>query len=318
MKNILVVIPMSDRQKSYLQSKYPEANYIYSLPKTVSAEEVAEADYIIGNAPASMVAENNKLEWMQLNSAGADKYIAESVIRNGAILTNATGAYGLAVAEHMFTMTLMLMKKMNLYHRNQLDKCWHSEGSVTSFYGARTLVVGLGDIGCEYAMRAKMMGSYVVGLKRRSSEKPECVDELYTIDHLDDELSKADVVALFLPGTDDTYHIIGDHELSLMKDSAIIVNGGRGTAIETDALTQALNDRTLYGAAIDVTEPEPLPAEHLLWDATNILITPHISGQFNLDETVERIIRIAGENLEAMRNGEPLKNVVDFETGYKK
>lgn len=112
--------------------------------------------------------------------------------------------------------------------------------------------------------------------------------------------------------------MIGKERLALMKKDAVIVNVGRGMVIDTDALVEALNQKELGGAVLDVTDPEPLPADHPLWNAENVLITPHISGGYALQETFERVIRIAGENLSRFKNGEELKNMIDFQTGYKK
>ena len=318
MKKVLVVIPVEERHKKYLEEKFPEGEFLYSSIGSVTLSHVKEADVIIGNAPVAMVQECEHLEFMQLNSAGADAYIKEGVIKDGTVLANATGAYGLAVAEHMFAMTYALMKKLPLYQKNQSHCAWKDEGPVTTFYHSRTLVIGLGDIGCDYARRAKAMGSYVVGLKRRESEKPDCVDELYTMDALKDELEKADVVAMFLPGTKETYHVMNEEMLRSMKHGAILVNGGRGTAIDQVALKTVLDEEYLSGAALDVTTPEPLPVDDPLWEAKNILITPHVSGGYHLPETFERIVQIAGHNLEALRNEHEIKNVVDFTTGYKK
>lgn len=318
MKHILVVIPINQQQKSYLEACDPEGRFVYRSCEEVTVEQVEAADVIIGNAPADMVSRCEHLQLMQLNSAGADAYIKDGVIREGTVLANATGAYGLAVAEHLLTMTLMLMKNMHRYHSNQLACEWKDEGTVTSFYQARTLVIGLGDIGCEYAKRAKAMGSYVVGVKRRKSQKPEYVDELYTMGMLETELAKADVVAMFLPGTKETYHIMNEEMLRRMKRGSILMNGGRGTAIDQTALKMVLDEGYLRGAALDVTVPEPLPSEDPLWKAKNILITPHVSGGYHLPETLERIVRIAGNNLIALREGTEIRNVVDFTTGYKK
>ncbi len=318
MKHILVVIPVKEKHKLYLEECYPEACFHYNLVQSVTIQEVQSADIIIGNAPADMVSQCEHLELMQLNSTGTDAYIKDGVIKEGTILTNATGAYGLAVAEHMFAMTYVLMKKLNVYQENQRNCEWKDAGEITSFYQSRTLVIGLGDIGCEYAKRAKAMGSFVVGIKRRLSEKPDCVDELHLVNDLETELPKADIVAMFLPGTKQTYHLMDEKMLRNMKKGAILVNGGRGTAIDQIALEKVLNEEYLSGAALDVTDPEPLPSQNPLWKAKNILITPHVSGGFHLPETFERIVQIAGENLRALYLGKEIKNIVDFTTGYKK
>lgn len=165
---------------------------------------------------------------------------------------------------------------------------------MTSVWGSATLVVGLGDIGGEYAKRMKALGSYTIGVRRTPGEKPEYLDEIYTTDSLDELLPRADFVALSLPNSPSTYHIMDERRLGLMKPGAYLLNVGRGSAIDGDALCRALKEGRLGGCRVDVTDPEPLPGDHPLWDAPRMVITPHISGQYHLKETFERIVRIAG------------------------
>jgi phosphoglycerate dehydrogenase-like enzyme len=315
---ILVVIPFNEDEKERLQSKMPEAEYNYVTPKEVTEQLVKSADIIIGNVPPQYIKGTNNLKWLQLNSAGTDGYCAEGVLPKGAYLTNATGAYGLAISEHMLGMLLQIKKKLDLYYMNQKKHLWKDEGNVTAIEGSTTLVVGLGDIGGDFARKMKALGSYVIGVKRTEGQKPEYIDELYTMEALDSLLPRADVIALSLPGTKDTYQLFNKDKFNLMKKEAILLNVGRGTAICTEDLCSALENGVIRGAGLDVTDPEPLPAEHRLWDAPGVVITPHISGMFHLPETLRRIANISIENLEHFKKQEPLKNIVDFETGYRK
>ena len=315
-KKVLVVIPVEERHRRMLEEAFPEAGFLYR--RTAEPADLAQANIIIGNVPPNRLHEAAKLEWMQLNSAGADEYIRERALPAGVLLTNASGAYGLAISEHMLAGTLMLIKRLNRYHTNQLRHRWLDEGRVQSIEGSRTLIVGLGDIGSEYGRRMKALGSHVAGIRRHADHKPAWLDELDTMDALDAELAKADFVSLSLPATPATYHLIDYRRLSLMKRSAVLLNVGRGNVVVSDDLCRALNERLLFGAFLDVTDPEPLPSGHPLWDAENVLITPHISGNYHLPETFERIVRIACENLRRFRGGETLKNLVDLETDYRR
>ena len=157
-----------------------------------------------------------------------------------------------------------------------------------------------------------------IGVKRRPSAKPDCVDELCTMEVLDEQLPRADVIFSVLPGTDATYHMYTAERFGLMKKSAVFLNCGRGGAVESAVLYEALKNGTIAAAAVDVTEPEPLPTDSPLWQLDNLLITPHISGQNHLPATFERVVNIAAENLRRYLAGEELLNVVDWETGYKK
>lgn len=314
---ILVVIPFNDNEKEKLQSKMPDAEYIFIKSEQITEELVKSADIIIGNVPPQYIKGSKKLKWLQLNSAGTDGYCETGIIPEGAYLTNATGAYGLAISEHMLGMLLEIKKKLNLYYINQKQHVWKDEGNVTSIEGSTALIVGLGNIGGDFARKMKSLGSYTIGIRRTMGLKPEYIDELYTIEALDSLLPRADVVALCLPGTKDTYHLFNGDKFNLMKKSSIILNVGRGSAICTDDLCDALENGIITGAGLDVTEPEPLPSDHRLWNAPGVVITPHISGFFHLPETLKRIVNISIENIQHFERHEPLKNIVDFKTGYR-
>lgn len=318
MKRVLVVLPVQERHKEKLEKAGEGCIFTYSSVKEVTEDMIAESEIIIGNVSAAKIGASNKLELLQLNSAGADQYIKKGILSNKTILTNATGAYSKAVAEHMFAMMFMLQKKLHLYRDAQAKAEWVDEGIVCSIADATVLVVGLGDIGLHFARMAKGLGAYTIGVKRRMSECPDSVDELYTTERLDEVLPMADVIASFLPGTKATYHIYTKERFALMKKNAIFLNGGRGNAVDADVLYEVLSGHQIAAAGIDVTEPEPLPAEHPLWSLANVVITPHISGQYHLPETFERVVDISAENLSAYLKGRPLRNVVDFTTGYKK
>ena len=179
-------------------------------------------------------------------------------------------------------------------------------------------MLGLGDIGGDYARKCHALGAHVIGVRRTNRNKPDYLDEQHTMDDLDELLGRADIVAMVLPGGDATNHIMDERRLRLMKKGAYLINVGRGNAVDPEGLYKVLKEGHLGGCGLDVTEPEPLPADSPLWDLGNLVITPHVAGNFFLPETFERIIRIAGENLAAWANGTPYRNVVDFTTGYRK
>lgn len=314
---VVIVLPVSNAHKTLLEHSAPDAEFIYIPANQVSKEDVADADVIIGNVPPAYIKDSKQLKLLQLNSAGTDGYTAPGCFPPQATLCNATGAYGLAISEHMLGCLLAIQKHLCLYRDNQNQSLWKDEGSVTSIWNSTTLVVGLGDIGSEFAMRMHHLGSTVYGFRRKPSETPEYMKAVYTLDKLDEMLPQADIVALSLPGTAATYHLFDSKRFSKMKPDSILLNVGRGSAIEPNALLNALQNGPLLGASIDVTEPEPLPADSPLWKQPNLLITPHISGQYHLQETFERIVRIAAFNLKAYAEGSEYKNVVDFQTGYR-
>ena len=315
MFNILVTPPVNEKHKAMIEAACPGGEFRWVLRENVKEEDVKYADVIIGNIPLDLVGKCENLKLLHLNMAGADGYPER--MPEGAILANSSGAYGLAISEHMLGMLLSIKKKLYNYHANQLHSLWQDEGGVTSIEDAVVLSVGMGDIGGEFTRKCKLLGAYTMGIRRTVREKPEWLDELHTLSELDELLPKADVVALSLPSGPDSNGLMDEHRLRLMKPGAVLINVGRGKAIVTDALQKVCCEGRIY-AALDVTDPEPLPADHPLWNTPNVYITPHISGFFHLPQTLDRIIKISAENLRRFTAGEPILNRVDAATGYRR
>lgn len=330
-KRALVTIPTGERHRNLLQQAAPGWEFRFrgtdtlvcapqeALPgQPVTQEDVDWAQVILGNVPAAMLHGSPALEWLQTNSAGVEPYIRPGVLAGDTLLTNATGAYGLAIAEHMLGMLLELFKKLELYRDAQKSGAWQSQGAVKAVYGSTVLVLGMGDIGGEFAARCKALGAKVIGVRRSPRPCPEYADEVHLLEDLDSLLPHADVVAITLPGTDATRGLMSRERLAKMKEGAVLLNVGRGFIVDTEALCDALERGHLSGAGVDVTDPEPLPPTHRLWNIPTAVVTPHISGFYHLRETHERIVDIFLENLRHFQAGEPLRNLVDFATGYRK
>ncbi len=316
MKRILVALPLNEEQCDRLHRAAPGTEM--QITPQPSEEDILWADVIMGNVPVEIIRRNDHLEWFQSNFAGPDPYLEPGVLPEGCYVTNATGAYGLAISEWMLGMWLGLCKDLFLY-RDRQNRCeWDAiERPVRSVDGSRVLCVGLGDIGSSFARRAHAMGARVVGVRRHAPHTcPAYCERVVGQEDLDAELPQADLVALSLPGTDETVHLFDAACIARMKPGAILMNVGRGTAVDTDALTEALRSRHLFGAALDVTDPEPLPADHPLWKQPNVLITPHISGRFSLPRTLDNIVDIFARNLRHYLNGETLDNQMSRRTHY--
>lgn len=318
MKKVLVTVPLNEKQKERLEKLAAKGSYQMMIKSVDSLvpEDVADANVILGHIPAALIPSAEKLEWLQISSAGADRYFRTDALPDRVILTNAVGAYGLAVSEHMSAFTFSLLRRFPQYTRNQVNHIWKIMGNVQAVSESTIIVIGMGNIGSMYAKQMKGVGAYVIGVRRTNKEKPACFDEQYTIDELDRVLPRADVVAMVVPGNDETAHIMDERRLSLMKDGAYIINVGRGGAIDTNALIAALKSGKLAGAALDVTDPEPLDPQNELWDMDNVIITPHASGNYLLKGTLDRVVEILTDNFERYVSGDPLRNVVDRKLGY--
>ncbi len=318
MKKIVVLSQFNEDCRRILSDAAAGAELIFSSPGEADAALLADAGMIVGPVPPALLPDAKRLEVLQLQSAGADAYIKPGVLPETVDLCNATGAYGLAVAEHLFAGILAMMKKLHLYRDNQQKPVWQGLGLVGTMWQATVLIIGPGDIGGTLAEMCRALGAYVICVRRRKTAKPDFADELYTIDELNDVLPRADIVALAVPGAPDTVHLLSRERIALLKDGVIVANGGRGTAIDTDALAEAVDSGKVGCAFLDVTDPEPLPLDHPLWKKPNVFITPHVAGGYNMIETQFRIARVVAKNIRHYLQNEPCENIVDRKTGYRK
>lgn len=325
--NVLVKIPVTEEQAAAMMAAMLSATFDFAapvgdasrLPRTpkldISRERVSQADVILGNVAPALIEASPRLQWIQLGSAGYEAYLAPGVLDPSTILTNGSGAYGPAVAEHSFALLLSLMKRLPAYRDDQRAHVWTDEGMVSSLHGAQVLVLGAGDIGLCFARLCTAVGATCVGVRRHvpSSSSPEyalAFERVVTMDSFAQELPKADVVASFLPSSAETRGLVDAGFLGSMKTGAYLVNAGRGDLIDQAALRAALEEGRIAGAALDVTMPEPLPQEDPLWDAPNLIITPHVAGFWHLHSTLGRVVALATENLGRFARGERLRNLV--------
>ena len=202
-KHVLVALPLSDAQRSALQASVPEYEFIFAQTETVTLAQVLEADIIMGNVPVELICQNHHLEWFQSNFAGPDTYLVPGVLPEQCLVTNATGAYGLAISEWMLGLWLGLQKDLFLYRDRQTQHKWDAiTRQVRPVAGSRVLCVGMGDIGSNFAMRAHALGAEVVGVRRSMRPGAPCPDYCLRVvpqSELDAELPQADLVALSLP-----------------------------------------------------------------------------------------------------------------------
>lgn len=315
MTEILVTMPIRDAEsREKLTNAFPDGHFTFASFDALTGKELEKAEILVGNVMPDQLAMCRSLKFYQLQSAGANGYPEK--LPSGVVMANASGAFGLAISEHMLGMLLCMMKKLNLYYTDQEKACWSDHGSVQSIAGSSTLVVGMGDIGGEFAMRMHALGSHVTGIRRKGGTVPPYAEAVLTPDAMLSCLQKADIVADCLPGTAATRRIFDAEAFSAMKPGAWFLNVGRGSTVDTDALCDALESGHLAGAALDVTDPEPLPRDHRLWHAPNVMITPHVSGGHHLRLTYDRIVDLMARNLKRWHDGEEPENIVDLSAGY--
>ncbi len=315
---VLVTHECTEEQLQKLKEAAPEYEFAAAYTREDIDEEILQtATIAFGNIPIDLYQKAASLKWMQTASAGSDLYFTKENYRPEVTVTNCTGAFGMPISEYMVGCVLAFYKNLLKYKVVQPKKQWQNLGKVKYIEYSRVLCLGTGDIGSGFAKRMKKLGAYTIGVKRTPSNKPDYFDELYTTDHLDELLPQADILAISLPRTEDTVHIIDERRLKLLKEDALIINVGRGNAIDTKALYEHMKEGHLLGAALDVLEQEPLDPDNPLWNLDNLLITPHISGGNYQDETGELIFHVMFGNFERYMQGKELYNQVDANTGYK-
>ena len=316
---IQVVGSFTEAEKERLRAA-AKAELRFCTDAEVTEACLLEADGLIGNPPLPMAERAvaaGKLRWMQLFSSGADVYAgSETLQASGLRLTTATGAYGVGIAEYMVAMLLNMMKQIPGYLALQRQAKWRDLGTVTSPRGKRVLVLGTGNLGREFAKRMRVFGCELVGVRRRAGQCPPEFDRVCLLSELERELPAADVVALCLPGTGETFHLFDADMLSRCKAGAYLINVGRGSVIPLETLLDRTVTDRFAGIWVDVLETEPLPDGHGLFSVPNLLITPHITGGLHLDITRENILAICEENLRAFVAGEPMRSVLDWSSGY--
>lgn len=318
-KQIVVNVPVQEQHKQQLEEAVVggiPCEFTYCAPDGVTDEDLAQANVLVGAVDPARYQDGKNLEWVQLSWAGADALCKPGVLAENVALTNSAGAYRITCAEYMLAATFDLVRKFPLYYRNQFEGVWRQEGQIASVEGSTVAVFGVGDIGGDYARKMKALGAYVIGVRRTQVEKPEWLDEQCTLDDIEEILPRVDIVAMAMPGSEATTNVLDERRLRLMKPTAYLINIGRGTAIDYEALKKVLAEGHLAGVALDVFPVEPLPADDALWKMERVFVSPHIAGQLHLPATLDRIVDIAADNLKAWTHGEELTHVVRRDLGY--
>lgn len=281
------------------------------------AERIGEFEVIFGHPDPALLGRAVRLRWLCSDFAGVEKYLPDEVWpAPDCLLSNGSGAYGPAIAEHVVMVLLMLLRRMPEYQAALARREWPYLAPIRSIMGSRIVLLGTGDIGSNAARRLKALGARVTGVCRSGRSNEPAFDRVEPIGALDGLLPGADALVMALPATAETEGILTRERLALLPARAYVVNVGRGGAIDQDALMEALRAGRLAGAALDVMTPEPLPAGHPLWDCPNVVLTPHVSGNMSLALTCELDVEMFCRDLERYATGKPPAHLVDRRRGY--
>jgi phosphoglycerate dehydrogenase-like enzyme len=314
----LFLPPQGDKTRDWarrLAAANPELEII--APETMEGAEqaIAMAEGAYGTIPPALLARAAKLRWLQAPQAAppAGFYYRE-LIEHPVVITNFREIYNDHIAAHIMSFVLAFARGLHVYLPQQLRREWRpmgreSDDIVLHLPEATALIVGVGGIGSEAARLAHAFGMTVIGVDERRTDKPEGVAEMHRGAALDDLLPRADFVILTVPHTPETEGFMHRQRFQRMKRGAFFINIGRGMTTRLDDLVAALRAGEIAGAALDVFEQEPLPADHPLWTMPGVLITPHTAGHGPyLDE---RRYEVLNDNARRFAAGQPLRNVVD-------
>ena len=321
-KKIGVIIDfLNDRYERQINAAAAKCGYeVEYFPSSVAAVgNVDECEILYGHCSRKVIQSAKSLKWYCCCWAGVDHFCDDGLYQNpDCLLTNSSGAYGTTISEHLIMVCLMLLRRQMEYTEIIRKGGWETlSGGIRSLHGARITVLGTGDIGTEFARRAQAFHpACITGVRRTVKPSDPAFTSVHAIAELDSVLPKTDLLVMSLPSTAETAGILSRERMALLPKGAYVVNVGRGTAIDQTALIEALESGHLAGAALDVVVPEPLPADHPLRGAKNLLLTPHVAGNMTLGYTCDKSVQMFCGDLANYAAGRPLAHLVDRKRGY--
>jgi phosphoglycerate dehydrogenase-like enzyme len=318
---LVIYPPVEDRRLEMICAAATPMRVVNVQTEAEAAEALAHAEAFFGKITPELLKQAPKLRWVQSPTASLEHYMFPELVAHGCQLTNMRGLFSDVIAEHVFGCMLCLSRNLHVYLRQQRERRWAPVGGERErsgwAYGPGVVseidrahrhltgsvlgIVGLGAIGSEIAARGRAFGMEIVAV---DPVNPEA----WPLDRLPELLATSDWVVIAAPHTPQTEGMFGAELIRQMKPSAYLINIGRGAIVKLGDLVHCLREGAIAGAALDVFEEEPLPAEHPLWTMENVLITPHVAGYSTL--VPKRHLEVLLENIQRFRSGEPLLNLV--------
>jgi len=304
---------------SRLYERFPDVDFVEVNEPDDITREIQDAEVVFGYPDSDQFNAAGALKWIQTLDAGIEGFFnrVPAVLESPVILTNAQGAGGPQIGEHAVALILAFSRGLVEFMRTKPDRKWDQDGahSIVQLIMGRTVgIVGLGKSGTEAAWRCKALGMNVLAVDKQDVDGEPVIEDVWSVDRLGDLLEQSDYVVVTVPFTRENKDMIGAAELARMKPTAFLIVTSRGGIVEHNALVDALRNRRIAGAGLDVVVEEPLPEDNELWELDNVVLTPHIAG--NSPELYERTYNVFEENMHRYLVGEPLRNVVDKVLGY--
>jgi phosphoglycerate dehydrogenase-like enzyme len=319
-----------------LHAAAPEAEFVNASTEAKAVAAMPGADAVLGKVTPAMLAAADRLRWVQSFTASLEHYIFPELVAHPCTLTNMRGLFGDVIADQVMGYVLCFARNLHTYVRQQAQHRYEPLGGesarVSSLSGPGTVnamdratiflpeatmgIVGFGHIGCAIAERARAFGMTVRAVDRHPERVTACSDvlSLRGVEQLPDLLAESDFVVIAAPQTPETTGLFHAATLAHMKRTGYLINVGRGAIVVLNDLVNALRAGKIAGAALDVFEVEPLPADHPLWDMPNVIITPHTAGYSPV--IAGRHLATLVDNVGRFARGEPLRNVVDKAAWY--
>jgi len=314
---VLSTVPFSAEEIDQLRAAFAPAEFVWCPSdddKTI-AEVLQRADVAVleGDLDDRFVAAPH-LRWVHCDHSGLNRSARADVFEKGLVVTGSAGRSAPALAQHGFYFALALTFEAQTLFKHQQEHVWRGIDGYfwkEGLWGKTLGIVGFGHTGREMAALGRAFGMRVLVYRRSAGDAGENVDELFSSDSggsIDRLVEESDVIMLATQLTDETFHLFNAERFAQMKDTAFLINLARGPVIDQKALIEALHAGTIGGAGLDVFEQEPLPAESALWDAPNLVITPHMTPR--MPDKTQRSINTIVANVQRYRDGEPLLNAI--------
>ena len=313
----LMIVPSIDPtdRARILDAAGPGATFVETKDPKRQAEEIVDTDALFGRVSNETFLRARRLRYYQSIGAGVDSILTPELVRSDVILASEKGGVGIHLAEHAFALLLALTRGLHTAIR---DPDYRHRESIRlvqrELYDLTMGIVGFGGTGREVATRALGFGMRVLAEDIEDVPTMPGIAALWKPDRLYDLLGESDVVVICLPLTKATHHMFSRDLFRRMKPNAILINVTRGAIVYGEDLMAALSEGLIWGAGLDVTDPEPLPPGHPLWTHPRVIVTPHTAG--GSPRRAGRVIDTFCENLRRLRSGQPLVAIIDKEKGY--
>jgi phosphoglycerate dehydrogenase-like enzyme len=300
-----------------VKKSFPNIEWVDGKTPEAMDQHIADAEIVYGHVTSDHMKKAKNLKWVHSHSAGVDWVLrVPELVESDVVVTNTTGGHADTISEHTIGMLISLTRGFPHLAKAQGEKRWAQplEFKPIGLSGRTMGIIGLGNIGKAIARVAAAMQMKVIAVDARPIQAPDFVSECSSLDKMPELLASSDVVVVTVPFTPETKDMIGKAEIDQMKDASYLVGISRGGIINEEALSEALKSGKLAGAAVDVTAVEPLPSDDPLWDAPNLIITPHCCG--TSEQTFREVTEFLRTNLNKYLAGEDLVNVIDKKAGY--